>query len=325
MRLTGALLIRSIVLVTTALVGATLSPALAQPAWPTRPVRIVTGTPAGGSPDIISRLIGDRLAERLGQAIVVENSSTVGVPAWAGVAKSPPDGYLYSMLTGAFSARAAVAKSLPYDAIKDFTFVTMVSSYPMVVATAPGSPIRSFADALALARTRTVTVGTNLPGSVHHLTCELINVEAGVAMQAIPYRGNSQILQDLLGGRLDLMIETGTAALGQIQSGTLRGLAVTSRERFALAPGLPPVADAIPGFEVISWLGLAGPAGIPRPVVARFNREVADVLALPEVREKLAAVGNVPTPSSPEAMRDDIARDIARWNRVVELKKIERY
>ncbi len=306
------------------LAAASASPALAQQ-WPVRPVRIVTGTPAGGSPDIISRLLGDRLAERLGQAIVVENSATSGVPAWAGVAKSQPDGYLYSMLTGAFSARAAVAKSLPYDPIRDFTFVTLVSGYPMVVATAPNSPIKSFADAIALAKTRTVTVGTNLPGSVHHLTCELINVEAGVAMQAIPYRGNSQILQDLLGGRLDLMIETGTAGLGQIKAGTLRGLALTSRGRFELEPGIPAVSETLPDFEVLSWLGLAGAAGIPRPVVDRLNRELSEVLRLPEIRDKLAGLGNVPTPSTPEAMQDYIARDIARWNRVVELKKIERY
>jgi len=314
----------SLALLATAIAFATTSPALAQQ-WPTRAIRIVTGTPAGGSPDIISRLIGDKLAERLGQAIVVENSSVTGVAAWASVAKSQPDGYLYSMLTGAFSARAAVAKSLPYDAVRDFSFVTLVSGYPMVVATAPNSPIKSFAEAIALAKTKNLLVGVNLPGSVHHLTCELINVEGAIAMQPIHYRGNSQILQDLLGGRLDLMVETGTTALGQIKAGVLRGLAVTSRERFALEPDIPAVAETLPGFEVISWLGLAGPAGIARSVIERFNREVGEILKLSDIRDKLAGLGNVPTPSTPEAMLAYIERDIARWNRVVELKKIERY
>jgi len=308
----------------TMLAIAAASSALAQQ-WPARAVRIVTGTPAGGSPDIISRMIGDKLTERLGQAVVIENSSTTGVAAWAGVAKAQPDGYLYSMLTGAFSARAAVAKSLPYDAVKDFSFVTLVSGYPMVVATAPNSPIKSFAEVIALAKTRNVTVGVNLPGSVHHLTCELINVEAGVSMQPIPYRGNSMILQDLLGGRLDLMVETGTTALGQIKAGVLRGLALTSRERFSLEPDIPAVAETLPGFEVMSWLGLAGPAGIARPVVERFNHEIGEVLGLADIRDKLAGLGNVATPTTPEAMRAYIERDVARWSRVVELKKIERY
>ena len=182
--------------------------------------------------------------------------------AWNTVAKSQPDGYTISMLTGAFSARAAVAKSLPYDPIKDFTFVTLVSGYPMVVATAASSPIKSFADLIARAKAApyTVTYGMNLPGSVHHLTGELINVEAGISLRGIPYRGNTQIVQDLLGGRLDVMVETGTIAFAQIKGGILRGLAVTSRERFALEPDIPAIGETLPGFEVMSWLGLAAPA-----------------------------------------------------------------
>ncbi len=320
MRLVGT----AIALVVAVATVVVTSPLAAQQ-WPARTIRVVTGTPAGGSPDFVSRLLADKLMERLGQAIVVENATTSGTAAWGGVAKSSPDGHVISMLTGAFSARAAVAKSLPYDSLKDFTFITMVSGYPMVIATAPTSPIKSFADLVARGKSGALTFGMNLPGSVHHLTGELINVEAGIAMQGIPYRGNSQILQDLLGGRLDLMIETGTIALGQIRSGVLRGLAVTSRERFALQPDIPSVSETLPGFEVISWLGLAAPAGVPRPIVDRLNREVGEILGLPDIREKLAGVGNVPMPTSPEDMRAYIERDIVRWNRVVELKKLERF
>ncbi len=305
-------------------VATPLQPSAAQQ-WPARTIRIVTGTPAGGSPDFVSRLLADKLAERLGQSVVVENATTTGVAAWNNVAKAQPDGYVVSMLTGAFSARAAVAKSLPYDAIKDFAFVTLVSGYPMVVATAPNSPLKSFGDLVARAKNTTLTFGMNLPGSVHHLTGELINVEAGISLQGIPYRGNSMILQDLLGGRLDVMIETGTIAFGQIKGGTLRGLAVSSRTRFALQPEIPPISETLPGFEVISWLGLATAAGTPRPIIDRLNHEVGEILQLPEIREKLAGVGNVPNHSTPEAMQAYIERDIARWNRVVELKKIERY
>jgi tripartite-type tricarboxylate transporter receptor subunit TctC len=308
------------------LAGALTSPLSAQQ-WPARTIRIVTGTPAGGSPDFVSRLLADKLGERLGQAVVVENSATTGVAAWNTVAKAQPDGYVISMLTGAFSARAAVAKALPYDPIKDFTFITLVSGYPMVVATAPGSPIKSFPDLIARAKAAPfdVTYGMNLPGSVHHLTGELINIEAGTSLRGIPYRGNTQIVQDLLGGRLDVMIETGTVAFAQIRSGTLRGLAVSSRKRFVLEPEIPAIDETLPGFEVMSWLGLAAPGGTPRPIVERLNREVGEVLKLPEIRDKLASVGNVPMPSTPEEMQAYIERDALRWSRVVDLKGIEKY
>ena len=310
-----------------AVLAATLASPLAAQQWPTRTLRIVTGTPAGGSPDFVSRLLAEKLSERLGQAVVVENSTTTGVAAWSIVAKSQPDGYLISMLTGAFSARAAVAKSLPYDPIRDFSFITLVSGYPMVVATAANSPIKSFAELIARAKAAPsdMSYGMNLPGSVHHLTGELINIEAGIAMRGIPYRGNSQIVQDLLGGRLDVMVETGTIAFAQIKGGTLRGLAVSSRGRFALEPEIPAIGETLPGFEVMSWLGLAAPGGTPRPIVDRLNREIGDILTLPDIREKLAGVGNIPTPTTPEQMQDYIERDTARWNRVVVLKGIERY
>ena len=286
------------------LLGAALTSPLAAQQWPTRAIRIVTGTPAGGSPDFVSRLLAEKLSERLGQAVVVENSATTGVAAWN-----------------------AVAKSLPYHSIKDFTFITLVSGYPMVVATSPNSPIKSFPDLIARAKAAPfdVTYGMNLPGSVHHLTGELINVEAGTSLRGIPYRGNTQIVQDLLGGRLDVMIETGTIAFAQVRGGLLRGLAVSSRERFVLQPDIPAIGETLPGFEVMSWLGLAAPAGIPRPIVERLNHEVAEILKLPDIREKLAGVGNIPMASTPEQMQDYIERDAARWSRVVDIKGIEKY
>ena len=321
------LLPRSTLAVLGALLVAGAPSALAAEPWPARTIRIVTATPAGGSPDFVSRLLAEKLGERLGQAVVVENSANTGVAAWNTVAKSPPDGHLICMLTGAFSARAAVAKSLPYDPIKDFTFVTLVSGYPMVVATAPDSPIQSFADLIARARAAPyhMSYGMNLPGSVHHLTGELINIEAGTSMRGIPYRGNAQIVQDQLGGRLDFMIETGTIGLAQIKGGILRGLAVSSRKRFALEPDLPAMAETLPGFEVMSWLGLAAPGGTARPIVERLNREVRAILELPEIRDKLAIVGNVPMPSTPEQMQEHIERDASRWRRIVDIKGIEKY
>jgi tripartite-type tricarboxylate transporter receptor subunit TctC len=197
----------------------------------------------------------------------------------------------------------------------------------MVVATAPNSPIASFADLIARAKAApfSITYGMNLPGSVHHLTGELINIEAGISLRGIPYRGNTQIVQDLLGGRLDVMIETGTIAFAQINGGPLRGLAVSSRRRFVLEPDIPAIAETLPGFEVMSWLGLAAPGGTARPIVERLNREVRAILELPEIRDKLAIVGNVPMPSTPEQMQEHIQRDASRWSRIVDIKGIEKY
>jgi len=301
------------------LLGAALPSPLAAQQWPTRTIRIVTGTPAGGSPDFVSRLLAEKLSERLGQAVVVENSATTGVAAWNAVAKSQPDGYLVSMLTGAFSARAAVAKSLPYHSIKDFTFITLVSGYPMVIATAPNSPIKSFPDLIARAKAAPfdVTYGMNLPGSVHHLTGELINVEAGTSLRGIPYRGNTQIVQDLLGGRLDVMIETGTIAFAQVRGGLLRGLAVSSRERFVLQPDIPAIGEALPGFEVMSWLGLAAPGGTPRPIIEAIAAEVNRIWKSPDVVKALQALGAEPVTTTPDEFTAYTKTERAKWGEVV--------
>src|SRR5262249_529985 len=167
--------------------------------------------------------------------------------------------------------------------------------------------------------------GMNLPGSVHHLTGELINVETGTSLRGIPYRGNTQIVQDLLAARLDVMIETGTIAFAQTNGGPFPGLAISSPKRFGLDPETRPIAETLPGFEVMSWLGLAAPGGTPRPIIDRLNWEVGEILKLQDIRDKLAIVGNIPMPSTPEQMQDYIERDAARWSRVVDIKGIEKY
>jgi len=315
------------------LLSAVVAPASARAAeswpdsWPERPIRLLISTPAGGSPDLIGRIVAEKLAERLGQPIVVENSAATGLPAWVALSRSPPDGYLVGMLTGGFATRAAAAKGLPFDPVKDFAFVTFVSAYPMAVLVASTSPIQDFAGLLAAAKSNPngLTYAMNLPGSVHHLLGEWINIEAGTNMRGIPYRGSTQMLTDALGGRVDVMIDTGTSALPNVASGKLRALALSSPRRFALAPDIPAIAETLPGVEAMSWLGLAMAPGTPAAIVERLNREVRAVLEMPEVQRRFASVGNVPMPTSPEEMRDQIASEIARWNRVIDAKHIERY
>lgn len=296
-------------------------------AWPSRPVRMLVGFPAGGSPDIVGRLVADRLSSRIGQPILVESLvGAGGVLASDAVAKSAPDGHTLVMLTGAHSGTAATRKSLPYDPLAGFSFVSGVTAYPMMLVAPVSSPIRTLPDLIARAKASPgkVTYASNAPGSLHHLLGEWINIEAGTSMVAVPYRGAAQAIVDLLGGRVDVMIDTATTAIEQVRSGQVRAIAVASPERYPLLPEAPTVAETLPGVETMSWLGLAMAPATPRPIVARLNAELQTILASPDMRERFAQLGGVPNPTTPEAMRAQVEREVARWNRVVDQKQIER-
>lgn len=288
--------------------------------WPTRPVRILVGTAAGGSPDIVSRMLGDKLAERLGQSFVIENNTQgAGIVAEQLVNKAPPDGQTAVMLTAGYAGRAALHQGLAFDPLDGFAFVTGVCGYPMAYLVAPNSPIVSFQDMLARARTKpnALTYTINAMGSIHHLLTEWISMEAGVKMTPIPYRGAGPALTDVLGGRVDVMVETATSAFPRVRTGAMRLLAVSSKERYPLMPEAPTVHEFVPGIEFMSWLGLAMPPRTPRAIVERFASEVHRALALTDVQKKLAEGGNVATPLSPEDFRDRVAREIKTWSRVV--------
>ena len=295
--------------------------------WPTRPLRLIVGFPPGGSPDLVGRLIGDALSRRIGQPVVVENAiGGGGVLASDTVARSAPDGYAMVMLTGAHTGTAAIRKSLPYDPVNGFAMISTVTAYPMMIVASPDSPIRSLADLLTRARAEPgkITYASNAPGSAHHLLGEWINIEAKTTMVPVPYRGAAQGIVDLLGGRVDVMIDTAVTAIELIRSGKVRALAVASPVRYALVPDVPTVAETLPGVETMSWLGLALAAGTPRPIVDRLNAELKEILSEPEIKARLSQLGGMPSWSTPEQMRDQISREIERWNRVIDQKNIER-
>jgi tripartite-type tricarboxylate transporter receptor subunit TctC len=294
--------------------------------YPVRPVRFLVGSPPGSGNDLVSRLLGQRLAERLGQPVVVENRpGGAGLLANDALAKSPPDGHTLVLLSGAHPATAALNRALPYDPLRDFGMVGTVVAYPLVISVAPGSPIRSLADLLERARNAPGKLTYSMtPGTLVHLLGEWINIEAGTAILGVPYKGSANALVDVLAGRVDATIETGTASFGHIRSGKLRALAVSSPARHPAMPGLQTISETLPGVEVNSWLGLAVPAATQRAIVDRLNGEVRSILEMPDVRQRLADLSGVPTPSSPEEMRALVEREIARWKRVVELKNIER-
>jgi len=295
--------------------------------YPERPIRFYVGFPPGGSTDLVSRYLGDKLSQRLKQPVAVEQKTgATGLLANDAVAKAPPDGLTMVLLTGGHPGTAAVMKSLPYDPVKSFGMVSTVIEYPMTISVAPESPIQSFPDLLARAKAEPgkISFSSAGPGSLHHLLGEWMNIEAGTQMLHVPFKGAAPAFTELLGGRIDVLIETATFAFPLIKAKRLRPLALSSAGRYPLMPDVPTVGETLKGVEFSSWLGLAVAPGTPRSAIELLNKELRSILALDETRERFANFGGVPAPSSPEQMASRIEQEVARWNRVVQTRGIER-
>ena len=293
--------------------------------YPNRPIRFFVCCAPGGSADIVTRLLAQQLSDRVGQPVVVENRvGGSGLLANDLVSKAAPDGYTMVLLSGGHPVSAAVMKNIPFDPVESFSMVTVITSYPFTVLVARDSTIKSFPDLIARAKAQPgkITMAIGALGSLHHLLAELINVEGGVDTLIVPLRGAGQSVIEVMGGRIDVMVETITASLGPIKSGKLRALALTTPNRFALMPDVATIAETLPGLEVTSWLGLAIAPKTSRAIVDKLNREVRAVLEQPDVRQRLADLGGTATPSTPEEMRDRVEREVARWKRIVALKGI---
>jgi tripartite-type tricarboxylate transporter receptor subunit TctC len=292
-----------------------------------KPIRFYVGFAAGGSTDIISRFLGQRLSERLKQPVVVEQKvGATGLIANDAVSKSAPDGLTMVLLTGGHPGTAAVMKSLPYDPVNGFGMVTVVIEYPMVISVAPDSPIKSFPDLIARAKAKPggVSFSSAGPGSLHHLLGEWMNIEAGTQMLHVPFKGAAPAFTEVLGGRLDVLIETATFSIPNVKSGRLRALALSSAGRYPLLPQVPTVGETLKGVEFSSWLGLAVSPGTPRATIDSLNRELGAILAEPDTKERFAGFGGIPAHSTPEAMRSRVEREIERWKKVVDTRGIER-
>ncbi len=300
-------------------------PARAQHDWPQRPLRILVGTSPGGSPDIISRLLADKMAGPLGQSITVENNTGGGGGIAANmVTRSPPDGYSLTMLTAGYASGAAVGK-FPFDRQNTFGFVSMVCAYPFVYCVPKDSAIQSFADMLARAKAnpgKLTYVITSL-GSVSHLIGKWTDMLAGTDMVPVSYRGTAMAVTDVLSGRVDVMLDTATSGFPRIHSGQFRALAVTSPARYALMPDAPTVAETLPGLHYMSWLGLCAAPHTPRPAIERLRTELHRALELPDVGAKLREGGNIPTPTTPEQMGQQMEDEIANWKRLIAANNIK--
>jgi tripartite-type tricarboxylate transporter receptor subunit TctC len=300
--------------------------ALAQP-YPSKPVRLVTPFPPGGSADVIARITGAALGETLGQPVIIENRPGAGgVTGSDFAAKQAPDGYTLLLITGAYPVYPAMLKSMPFDPLKDIAMVSMLTSYPFVVSVLPGSPAKSIADLIAAAKANPgkLNFASSGIGTVHHLSGELFNALAGTSIVHVPFRGGAGPLNELLGGRSDVLFEAMTLSIGQVQSGKIRAIAVTSRERAKALPDTPTVHDTLPGYEVTSFIGLGITGGTPPQIVERVNADVRKALEKPDVVRRYVDLGGEPRGSSPDEMRGFIEREIAKWRRVIELSTIER-
>ena len=299
--------------------------AQAQP-YPAKPVRVIVST-VPGPLDAYTRVVVEKMSSALKQPFVVENRPGAGgVIGSEAVAKAAPDGHTLLLATAGHSTAAAMMQKLPFDALKDFAWVSTITTYPFAIATAADSRIRSFEDLIARAKAAPgkISYSSAGVGTSHHLLGEWLSAEAGIEMIHVPFKGGTSPLTEVLAGRVDVMIETMTLVLPHIQSGKLRGLAVTSPEPKDYLPGVPPVAKTFPNIVFQSWLGIAAPAGTPAPIVQRLNAELRKVLGVPEVQQRLAALGGGAAPATPEQMRTQVATEIERWRLLVQTRRLER-
>jgi tripartite-type tricarboxylate transporter receptor subunit TctC len=310
--------------------GAAAGPAHAQPAWPAaRPITIIVPFSAGGSVDATARLIGQKLAERLKQSVVVENlTGAGGVIGVAKVVQAAPDGY--TLVLGADSpiaiARLVTPASVKYDALKDLTPIGLVTTAPMVIVARPGLQANTLAEVIELARAQPgkLSYGTSGIGTVLQLAMETLKERAKVDIVHIPYRGGAQIVSDVIGNQLDLAVLVSISAVPHVAAKRVKGIAVTSDKRVASLPDVPTVAETtgLKGFDVVAWTGLFAPAHTPPAIVERLSRELDAVLRSDEVRDKLAEQGAVPGNGSPAAFAGFVEREQERYARIVKAANI---
>jgi len=290
--------------------------------WPSHPIRLVVGFGAGGGTDIAARIVGQPLSEILGVPVVVENRvGAGGTTAAAAVATSPKDGYTGLMLSNAHAIAPVIYKTVSYDSVNDFAMISMVGTAGLVVLTHPDFPAKTLRELIDVIKASPGKYNYASPGvgTTQHFAAELLSEMAGIKMTHIPFRGTPAALAALSGKQVDLVIELIQPALGQIQSGSLRAIAVTSPERFPSVPDVPTCAESgLPGYDVTSWYGLALPAGTPGPVLDKITAAVHQALAREDVRNQIRTAGALPKSSNPQELKDHVASEIKRWSAVRE-------
>lgn len=294
-----------------------------EPAYPVKPIRIIVPYVPGGTTDLLARVIGQQLSERLGQPVLVENRAGVnGMIGADYVAKSPPDGYTIGIASpGTHAANATLYKNVSYDTLKDFTPITLAVSAPMILVANPALGAKNVKDVIAAAKADPggIAYASGGSGSSQHLAMEQFMHMAGIQMTHVPYKGSSNSYADLLGGRVKLEFDVLPTAMPQVRSGKLLALATASAKRLPQLPDLPTVAESgVPGYEATSWYGFVGPAGMPKPVLDKLNAEIVRALQQPKVAETLTKAGVLIVASSPEEFGSFIRSETEKARKVIE-------
>ena len=293
--------------------------------WPDKPVRTVVPMVAGGNADIIARLIAARLSEQFGQQFIIDNRPGAGGSMGAAiVVRANADGYTMIVMSSSYAANAALYK-LPYDPIKDIAPIGLIGIIPFILAVNPSVKAANLKDFIELARAkpRALNVGSPGTGSTPHLTAELFQQMSRTEMVHVPYKGDGPAIGDLIAGQIQVLFATGLVLTPHINAGRLRGLAVTTEKRSPANSDLPAIGELVPGYAVDGWTGIWAPAGTPKEIVSKLNQALARILKQPDVQERLRAGGAEPTPCTPVEFARLIARDIAKWSRVVKAGNIK--
>jgi tripartite-type tricarboxylate transporter receptor subunit TctC len=302
-------------------------PASAQQ-YPSRPVTIVVPFAAGGGSDLLARLVAQKLEEKFGKPFIIENRPGAGTTLAAMQAvRSTPDGYTLMQATSTTMAiNVTMSKKMPYEPLKDLIPVALLSSSPFFLVVKSDSPVKTVADLIALAKSKPngLNYGSGGPGSMHHLSTELLQSMAGIEMTHVPYKATPPAMNDLLAGHIQVLFGDTTSVLPMIQQGTVRGIAVTTAKRSPAAPDIPAVAETLPGYESASWQMLVAPGATPPEVIALLNREVHTIFSNPAVIAELERRGIGPAlTGTPDEVRDFVKKEIVRWGEVVRRAGLE--
>ena len=303
------------------------SAAFAQ-AWPSKPVRIVVPFPAGGTTDVVARILGQRLQEAWGQPVIIDNKTGAGGNIGAGeVAKSSNDGYTLLMASGSIlTVNPHIYAKMPFDALQDLLPITNVAAGPMVIVVGPNVKAKSITEFIAMAKAQpgVMNFGSAGIGSQVHMAGENFLYSAGIDLKHVPYKGESLALTDVAGGNVEMVPGNLAAMLPFIKSGKVRALGVTGAERSPAAPDIPTVAESgLPGFVSVGWFGLLAPTGTSKDVVEKIQRDAAKALATDDMKQRLIAVGMVPVANTPSQFADAIRAESANWAKVVRERKIQ--
>ncbi|MCX7313247.1 MAG: tripartite tricarboxylate transporter substrate binding protein [Hyphomicrobiales bacterium] len=308
-------------IVTSALLaGLVVSAAHAQQTYPSRPVTLTHGFAAGGNADVVSRIAGEALSRHLGQPVVIEpRPGAGGNTASQRLTSSPPDGYTLITLTSAHAVSAGIYKTLPFDPVESFQFISNIGFQALIVAVRADSPYKTMADLIAAAKRDPgkLTYSSVGVGSTQHLAGELLCAMAGIKMTHIPYRGGSGPMTDLLGGQIDVNVDTITVIEPQVSAGKVTALGVTSGNPWWSLPGITPVSATVPGYDVKTWVSLAAPKGTPADVVKKLNADTRAGLAEKDIKEKLNKIGVDVQPGTPDEMKALVTEQVAKWKKVV--------